>query len=49
MSPPAAVARAPAPAPSVAVPQSTGEQRGPRSEGSRGQQREARQGERRGG
>ena len=46
---PPAVARAPAPAPSVAVPQPTGEQRGPRSGGNRGQEREARQGERRGG
>ncbi len=49
MPAPPAVARAPAPAPSVAVPQPTGEQRGPRSEGNRGREREARQGERRGG
>jgi hypothetical protein len=50
MQPPPAAVRAPAPPPSVALPQAAPrEQRAPRPEGNRGQAREARQGERRGG
>ena len=50
MPAPAPVARTPAPAPSIARPQaSPNEGRTQRPEGNRGQQREARQGERRGG
>jgi Family of unknown function (DUF6600) len=50
MPPPAAVARPAAPAPSIAHPQAApGEGRAQRPDGNRGQQREARQGERRGG
>ena len=50
MPTPPAVVRAPAPAPPIARPQAaTAEGRAPRPEGNRGQQREARQGERRGG
>jgi hypothetical protein len=50
MQPPPVAARAPAPPPSVALPQAAPrEQRAPRPEGNRGQPREARQGERRGG
>ena len=50
MQPPPAAVRAPAPPPSVVLPQAAPrEQRAPRPEGNRGQAREARQGERRGG
>ncbi len=50
MQPPPVAVRAPAPPPSVALPQAAPrEQRAPRPEGNRGQPREARQGERRGG
>ncbi len=50
MQPPPAAVRASAPPPSVALPQAAPrEQRAPRPEGNRGQPREARQGERRGG
>jgi hypothetical protein len=50
MQPPPAAVRVPAPPPSVAIPQAAPrEQHAPRPEGSRGQAREARQGERRGG
>jgi hypothetical protein len=50
MQPPPAAVRAPAPPPSVALPRAAPrEQRAPRPEGNRGQPREARQGERRGG
>lgn len=50
MPPPAAAVRAPASPPSIALPQAASrEQRAPPPEGSRGQPREARRGERRGG
>ena len=50
MQPPPVAVRAPAPPSSVALPQAAPrEQRAPRPEGNRGQPREARQGERRGG
>ena len=50
MQPPPVAVRAPAPPPSVTLPQAAPrEERGPRPEGNRGQPRDARQGERRGG